>query len=261
MDKLLVSLIVINEDVVNGKREDYVTYYLASQLNILNYKVAKILILPPEQGLIQFEIEMNIKQFDLIILVECIKSNVASKAISNICNQKLVCSKKRSVALNVCCSNGTNTLLIPEFARILESDSNYLTYPPVIYMQGMFVLKVDTYDHLKLCYETVMKPYLTNFNKNMTLKWIFRISNIDGLVVPCLLEDENVTVTKKVLENEVVVVFEASDLASLISYEAKIQAELPDSLIIHKEAMNVAELVYKCRNYCHINNAIEVSNR
>lgn len=236
-----MSVILVNNNLLEGTTYDSSGTYLVKQLTALNYEVSKFVVLPPKPRLVEAELESNARQFDYVVLVDSTGTCITYKAVANVFHQLLV---------------KVGSIFVPEFAKILECKTNGTILNPVIYTQGVFAINLNATDCLKLLFESTVKPCLTNINRTHFLKrtLCFHTKRPDDSIAK--LGGEKVVITLK--DNEVNIM--SSDLESLIDTENAITEKLGDNLISVEQMLDLEQLVYEYSAFPHVRTAIEVSN-
>lgn len=236
-----MSVILVNNNLLQGTTYDSSGTYLLKQLTALNYEVSKFVVLPPNPLLVEAELESNARQFDYVVVVDSTDTCITYKAVANVFHQLLV---------------KVGPISMPEFAKVLECKANGTILNPVIYTQGVFAIKLNATDCLKLLFESTVKPCLTNINRTHFLKrtLCFDTKHSDDSIAK--LGDKKVVITLE--DNKINIT--SSDLESLIATENAITEKLGGNLVSVEQTLDLEQLVYEYSVFPHIRTAIEVSN-
>ncbi|KAK9882595.1 hypothetical protein WA026_022223 [Henosepilachna vigintioctopunctata] len=166
--KTNISLIVVNNSILNNENSDTYSSFFNVNLNTLGFIVSKICVIPTDIKIITQEIILSNREYDITIIVSDLSNGTVNQAIGKTIEQKLIKNQQLENLLkknNVSFSD--DELLLPIAANILEA-AKY----PLIQIQRFFLIHEN---HMNSIFETVFKQYLINYKKPRMFK---KIANI-----------------------------------------------------------------------------------
>lgn len=149
-----VAIIVISETALSDKEA---LQLILNEVEIPNWQVKKLSVIPENENLIFFEIDLMYKLYDAVIVIECDTHTDLSYNLFGILakmfHQELVSCESLDTNKYV---NGTANILVPKFAKILDHFEGVNLQIPIIHLQRIFIVKSRT---LSTSFD-ILKAYL-----------------------------------------------------------------------------------------------------
>ncbi|KAJ8971276.1 hypothetical protein NQ317_001178 [Molorchus minor] len=242
-----VGVIFVSDNC--GKKDIKSLNNLLIELNLLDYEIDKVSIIPQYATLLRFELDMLIKQCDLVLVVAEL-NDIVFKAIAKVTFQSLKPNTEfQKIVIRL---KDTDTYNLPVTTKILLGGNDDVTYP-ILHIQRIFVLKAQNLNEVVPHLRMHLKQYRS---EPICSKVIHVLMNYDTTQLLPELKMSMVNMTYEENGELFVITLESRSFDSIVVDEENIREKLKNNIVQSFVKDHIFDMVYIDRA-CNIRQALE----